>query len=206
VDTRIRPPVVVRAAVEPGRRRRWPWIVLVVLALFLSVFLGWLVTFDPLGPGTHTFAIRDRSVVHEPVDVDAFGNSGIIDTVRMERGMRFRYLVSIANEGPLPITITDVSAGSDQQIARHAVAMDTNTSDRDGTLEPFAPFTMPSDAIATLEMEVTVSNDVCYEPNSSTGWYTEPVTFRVLGITRHADVETRLEIRLAGTRQSSAGC
>ncbi|HEX9257104.1 MAG TPA: hypothetical protein VF907_02525, partial [Actinomycetota bacterium] len=40
--------------------------------------------------------------------VDAFGISGLINTVRVEKGTIFTYLVSIRNDGPVPVTIKDI--------------------------------------------------------------------------------------------------
>jgi hypothetical protein len=140
--------------------------------------------------------------VHHVRSIDGLGVSGRIETVRMERGMAFRCLVTIGNLGSLPVTILDVG-GNGGDTTRRVVAMDTDAGDPSRRLVPFAPFTMPKGGTSTLEMEVKVRDDVCYTPNSYTGWFEEPVTFRVLGLTRHMSVPTRLEIRVAGNRETS---
>ena len=76
--------------------------------------------------------------------------------------------------------------------------------DRRGVLGLGSPvggvaFSVGAGQTAGLTMQVHVAQDVCYPAGSDAAWYTEPVTYRVLGITRHAEVPMGTEIRLEGT-------
>jgi len=206
VDTRIRPPVVVRAAIEPERRRRWPWAVAVMVVAALAATLAWLVNVEPLGYGSSTFAVRDPRARATMGSVDAFDVTGQVATVPMKRGLVFHYDVSIRNDGPLSVTIVDVGSPSDLMTPRQVVAMKPDLyeggSVSDGYV-PFEPFDLPPGQEAGLRMEVRITQAACYAPGGYASWYREPVTYRIAGITRHADVETRLEVRLAGTRDTA---
>jgi hypothetical protein len=49
--------------------------------------------------------IRDPRVNASERNVDAFGASGLNNTVKVEKGTTFTYQVSIRNDGPIPVTI-----------------------------------------------------------------------------------------------------
>ena len=55
-------------------------------------------------------------------------------------------------------------------------------------------------------MEVRLGNDACLDRSGFTLWSSEPVTYRILGITRHSDVETGIEIRIEGKDGPTPGC
>lgn len=121
--------------------------------------------------------------------------------------MRFTYLVSIRNDGPVDIRIMDVGQRSPAgQVSRHIVAFRAVPgSPTLGTFAPFHPFTLAPGVEAGLRIEVDVTGSLCFGRHTSTAWWTEPVTFRVLGFpgfTRHTDVATGTEIRLVGDGQT----
>ena len=162
----------------------------------------WLSNIEPLARGSVTYAITQRGLHVERRDVDALGVTGTVQSFPMIRGMVFRYRFSITNTGRLPITIVGAGFPEPQGISTKVVAANPSLLDnsRPGSaFGPFAPFQLRPGGVAGLTMEVTVPRDACSAPGSFTSWYQEPVTYRVLGVTRHATVETGTEIRLEGT-------
>jgi hypothetical protein len=111
----------------------------------------------------------------------------------------------------VPVTITSVGESQPGDIVtRHVVAFRPNLYAGGSTsegFETFHPFEIAPGAEAGIEIEVRTSSDLCL---SDTGdgqtylsWFTEPITYRILGITRHAIIDTGNEIRLIGTEATS---
>ena len=141
-------------------------------------------------------------------NVDAFGLSGIVLEIPARPDMRFTYLISIRNDGSVPIQIRrvgDEPGYGRTSPPRHAVAMKMDPGAGPGIVDrgfqPFHPFTLKPGAEAGLEMAVAIDGNPCLTKRSYASWSWEPVTFRVfgsLGPTRHMDVPTNTEIRLVG--------
>ena len=114
MDTIVRPPEAPPDGPigSTAKHRRWPRQVagIVVALLLLAVVSGavWVSNVRPLGRGSFGSAIRDPRVKASEHQVDAFVVSGLINTVRVEKGTTFTYLVSIRNDGPVPVTIKDM--------------------------------------------------------------------------------------------------
>ena len=190
------------------------------MAVALSVILGvaliagfaWLANVEPLTRGHSGFPVRDPRVESSSRLVDAFGVVGLVNTVRVDPGTTFRYSVTIWNDGPLPVTIENVGDSGDGPISRRVVAFAANPypGGHPRTTAPFSPFRLDPDQGAFIEMEVRLGNDACLDRSGFTLWSSEPVTYRILGITRHSDVETghrdpdrgegRADARLLGGR------
>jgi hypothetical protein len=207
VKTLTRPPETpVRPRAVAEARRRWPRR-LVTIAVVVALIVGgiaavWLANVEPLATGPVTFPITQRGLRVERRDVDALGVTGTVQSLPMIRGMVFRYRFSLANTGRLPVTIVDVGFPQPHGISTHVVRANPSLLDdtRAGSgYGPFAPFRLPPGSVAGLTMEVDVARDACSAPGSFTSWYQEPVTYRVLDVTRHATVDTGTEIRLEGT-------
>ena len=130
--------------------------------------------------------------------IDALGVQGTVQTVAMRPDMTFRYRFSIQNTGRVPITIVDAGSQQPQDISTKVVSANPAVESSQGSdgFGPFAPFRLAPGQVAALTMHVHVASDVCYLKGTATVWYQEPVTYRVLGITRHAEVPTGTEIRL----------
>jgi hypothetical protein len=207
VKTLTRPPqtpVRPRAVAEAPRRwhRRLAAIGVLVVLVAAAVASIWIVNLEPVSTGPVGFAIAGHGLHVTHRDVDALGVQGSIQTVPMQRDMTFRYRFSITNTGPVPITIVDVGSQDPQQISTKLVAAKPALLAAPGPAEgfgPFAPFRLGPGEVAGLTMQVHVAPDVCYMQGSFAAWYEEPMTFRVLGITRHTVVNTGTEIRLEGT-------
>ena len=71
---------------------------------------------------------------------------------------------------------------------------------------PFTRFKLARGEEAFIQMEVPVSEDACIEGGGFVGWYAEPITYSIFGITRHSYVETRAEIRVEGKHRTATGC
>jgi hypothetical protein len=151
--------------------------------------------------------IRDRTVDTSTHDVDAFGVSGKVNSVHVDPGTTFRYDVTITNSGSFPATIEDIATDGGP-ISRRVVAFAANPyyGGEPRTLTPFQPFRLAPDQFAFIEMEVHVGDDACLDRTAYTLWSTEPVTYKILGITRHSDVDTRTEIRVWGKDGPTPGC
>jgi hypothetical protein len=207
MQTTIRPPIVVPALDVPPPRRRWPWIVLAEIVLASAAFLAWVMNEEPLARGSSVLSVSDPRVDVTVRHVDAFGSTGMINTVPIQRGTVFRYTITIRNDGRVPITILDAGWPSDEMLPRHVVAMKPDLYADGGRVDTgfvaFEPFELRPGVEAGLRMEVRVTEEACYDPGGSASWFSEPITYRILGITRHSDVETGLELRLRGTRDTS---
>ena len=211
MDTVVRPPEAPpgQPTVTGTARRRWPRrvgvgaLTLALLAIVAGVV--WVSNVEPLGPGSSAFAIRDPRVEASERPIDAFDVSGVVDTVKAEKGSTFRYVVSIRNDGPVAVTIKAVG-GDGGAISRRAVAVNLHPYENGSVFGPFAPFKLGRGEEAFIQMEVRVSEDGCIEGRGFVGWYAEPITYTIFGITRHSFVETGTEIRLGGARRTPTGC
>lgn len=214
MDTIVRPPEAPPDGPigSTAKHRRWPRRVagIVVALLLLAVVSGavWVSNVEPLGRGSFGSAIRDPRVKASEHQVDAFGVSGLINTVSVEKGTTFTYLVSIRNDGPVPVTIKDIGMKGGA-ITTRVVAMNPFPYENGGPSRGFVPFTafrLDPEQDAIIEMEAQVGANACVEGRGSTSWFQEPVTYTIFGITRHSSVETGTEIRLVGTHGTPNGC
>jgi hypothetical protein len=71
---------------------------------------------------------------------------------------------------------------------------------------PFAAFRLDPRQEAVIEMEAQVAANSCMEGPGYTSWFQEPITYSILGITRHSLVETGTEIRLESASRTPNGC
>jgi hypothetical protein len=210
VKTLTRPPQTpVRPRAVAEAPRRWPrWLAVIaaiVLLLLLVVGVVWVLNIEPLATGPERYGIRGRSRAVTTRDVDALGTTGRVQTLQMRPGMTFRYGFSITNTGRVPITIVNAGSTGQQDVSTTLVEANLSLERAPGLKQfgPFAPFGLGPGETAGLMMQVRVSPHACSGKGSSTTWYEEPVTYRVFGITRHAEVPTGTEIRLVGTDATS---
>jgi hypothetical protein len=206
VKTLTRPPqtpVRPRAVAEAPRRwpRRLAAIAMVVVLIVVGIAAVWLVNIEPLTTGREGYHVTGRGLRVTTRQIDALGVRGTVQTMPMVPNMTFRYRFSIANTGQLPVTIVDAGSQQPQDISTKVVAANLSMAASTGSdgFGPFAPFRLAPGETAGLTMQVDVAADVCYASGTATVWYEEPITYRVLGIMRHADVPTGTEIRLEGT-------
>jgi hypothetical protein len=214
VDTIVRPPEAPpELPVQTGtRRRRWPRrlaiVAIIVVAATLVSGLVWVTNVEPLGRGHMSTPVRDPSVRSSSRFVQAFGVSGLVNTVRVAPGSTFRYDVTISNDGSLPVTITEIGTPEGGDISRRviAVAYDHYPGGTPRATVPFSPFRLEPGSDAFIEMEVRLSDDTCLDRGGYYLWDSEPVTYKILGITRHSDVGTGTEIRVKSTEGPTPGC
>jgi hypothetical protein len=206
VNVLTRPPQTpVRPRAVADAPRRWPRrlavIAAVLMVLVVGVAIAWLANIEPLATGPEGYPATGRGLNVTIRQIDALGVQGTVQTVPMRPDMTFRYRFSIENTGRLPITIVDVGSHQPQNISTTVVSADLSmeSSPESDGFGPFAPFRLAPGQVAGLTMQVHVASDVCNAKGTATVWYQEPVTYRVLGITRHAEVPTGTEIRLEGT-------
>ena len=114
VDTIVRPPEAPPdgPTASTAKQRRWPrraaGVVVAILLLALVGYAIWVSNVEPLGRGSFGSGIQDPRVQASERSVDALGVSGLINTVKVQKGTTFTYLVSIRNDGPVPVTIKDI--------------------------------------------------------------------------------------------------
>jgi hypothetical protein len=72
-------------------------------------------------------------------NVDALGVSGLINTVKVEKGTTFTYQVSIRNDGPIPVTIKDIGMRGGA-ITTRVVAVNSHPYENGGSSRGFMPF------------------------------------------------------------------
>lgn len=173
--------------------------------MVLGIATVWIANIEPLAAGPERYPVTGHGLHVTRRQIDALGVTGTVQTVPMRPDMTFRYRFSIENTGALPITVLDGGSHEPQGISTTLVSANPalESAFGRGTFGPFAPFRLAPGQAAALTMQVHVPADACYANGSSAVWYEEPLTYRVLGVTRHADVPTGTEIRLQGTDATS---
>jgi len=206
VNVLTRPPQTpVRPRAVAEAPRRWPRRLAVIAGLVVVVVVivttVWIVNIEPLVTGPVGYPVTGNGLHVQIRQIDALGVQGTVQTVPMHPNMTFRYRFSIENTGRLPITIVDAGSRQPQDISTKVVAANLSMSSSPGSeaFGPFAPFRLAPGDVAGLTMQVHVAATACSAKGTATVWYQEPITYRVLGITRHAEVPTGTEIRLEGT-------
>jgi hypothetical protein len=89
--------------------------------------------------------------------------SGLINTVKVEKGTTFTYQVSIRNDGPIPVTIKDIGMRGGA-ITTRVVAVNSHPYENGGSSRgfmPFSAFRLDPDQEAIIEMAVQVGADAC---------------------------------------------
>ena len=217
MDTIVRPPQAPpdRPLSSGGRRRRWPWFVLLAICAFITVAAGialaWVANVEPLVRGSTTYGIADPGLRVRTHDIDGLGVSGMVEDVAAQPSMVFTYRISVRNDGPMPVTITSVGESRPGDVVtRRVVAFRPNLYTGGSTsqgFETFHPFEIAPGDEAGIEIEVRTSSDLCLSDTGAgqtyLSWFTEPITYRILGITRHTVIDTGNEIRLIGTDATS---
>ena len=211
MDTIVRPPEAPpEEPVSSGTGRRGPRrAILVAVILLVGVLTAagaWLVNAEPLGTGSFGFGVAD-SLHATYSDIDALGVSGRVIRIPAAPGLVFRYRFTVANAGSLPVSITDAGSRAQPSAVRTSVvAMKPNMSVGGAVAEgfvPFHPFQLDPGQQSGLEMEVRLADDYCSATGTFLSWYQEPISFRLLGINRRANVESGTEIELTGTASTS---
>jgi len=214
VDTIVRPPEAPPdgPTASTAKRRRWPRrpAGIVVLLLFVAIVGGiaWVSNVEPLGRGSFESAIQDPRANASERNVDAFGVSGLINTVKVGKGTTFTYQVSIRNDGPIPVTIKDIGMRG-AAVTTRVVAVNSHPYQNGGPSRgfmPFAAFRLDPAQEAFIEMGADVAANACVEGPGYTSWFQEPITYTIFGITRHSLVETGTEIRIEVARRTASGC
>jgi len=174
---------------------------IIVVAMVLGIGALWIANIEPVATGPERYGVSGHGLHVTTRKIAALGVTGTVQTVPMRPDMTFRYRFSIENTGGLPITVVDAGSHERQGITTTLVSANPalDTPGGPGTFGPFAPFRLPPGQAAALTMQVHVPADACYARDSYAVWYEEPLIYRVLGITRHAEVSTGTEIRLGGT-------
>jgi hypothetical protein len=101
VDTIVRPPEAPPdgPTASTTKHRRWPrrvaGIVVALLFLALVSFAVWVSNVEPLGRGSFGSGIQDPRVKASARYVDAFGASGLINTIKVEKGTTFIHVSSV---------------------------------------------------------------------------------------------------------------
>ena len=168
---RTRPPqtpVMPRSIADAPRRwpRRLAAVAILLAVTLIGLALVWVVNVEPLSRGSEGFAVNDPALRVHVRDVSAMGVTGSVQTIEARPGMRFQYRFSVRNDGPIPVTITDVGTDGTAGISRRVVAAKPDLS-LGGSLSrgyaPFEPFTLAPGAEAGVEMRVEVPTDICID-------------------------------------------
>jgi hypothetical protein len=209
VDTIVRPPTAPPTEPVEATRRRWPRRVSVAALVLALAIVGsgsvWVANHDPFSPGSIGFAPPRH--VSRVIEVDAFDRTGRVFVVRTSGPSVIRYRFSIRNDGPVAITIGRIGlTRSDQEdivITRFPVRLIPDLWRRNGdprlpSFEPWHPFTLQPDQEAAIEMEATLKQP-CLERGTHLSWWSEEISFSILGIPRTETFESDLEVRFVGT-------
>jgi hypothetical protein len=174
-----------------------------VLVVGLAVGSIWIANYEPLVQGSLGFGTLRRDV--KEVDVDAFDMRGTVFTVPTGRTATFRYRFSILNGGPVAVKINDIgSPPGDGDLTRHAIRVIPDVWADDGVIgpppeEPWHPFMLRPGGEAVVVMEAAYDGR-CMHRADDVSWYWEPISFSILGVSRHAYLESGVEVRFTGDR------
>jgi hypothetical protein len=185
---------VVRAAVEPERRRRWPWIVVATFVTVLAAGGVYLARYDPIVAGASGWNSDPRPT--RTFDLSALTSSiERVDCYDASRPIEIRYRFSFANEGPIPVTILGAgrSGGFPEQPMR--VIPDMYATSR-ARWEPFHPFELKPGHEASIEMRLMVEDPL--DRSGSVRLEEGFVRFRVMGLKKTSAFVAPYGILLAG--------
>jgi hypothetical protein len=135
--------------------------------------------------------------------IDADAPDGLSFTqyrVAVADGGTFRYLFTVTNTAPIPVTVS---------VDRHPVTWGPSIDqwwidEQDGGRRPTvsAPYTIPAHGMAAVLIEARMHG--CLEPGDLTSFGTVPLTFETLGVLdRHVDVVLPISIQITGPRGTS---
>jgi hypothetical protein len=168
-----------------------------VLALATGSVTWFLSNYEPLRFDGGGFGIRPyEAVVHESQAPSPPGPVGTFTRYRVAvgPGERVGYAVSIHNPAPFPVEIVSVEPID----ARVLPVVGVRILPGQG-LEPATetlPFTIAPHEWAAVHVEFAAP---CLDEATLYPVRTMPVTFRMLGVTRHADIALPMTIRFTGS-------
>jgi hypothetical protein len=174
-------------------------VLVVVIAGALIGGRAWLRSRDFLDIGN---SARVPSPSHEE-SVDTPDGPRKVAVVPYRDGAQAVYGLSIRNDGPLSVKVTEVDTPEppDESVFMFRTVA-VRMADREGpetrATAPFRPFTLKKDHQRYVEVVGQLGDCEHYEPGSSETLDSQPVKFKVLGQTLTNDVvlPTRVEFRI----------
>jgi hypothetical protein len=116
----------------------------------------------------------------------------------------FTYMVSIRNDGPVPITIRGLSPEEGDRVQLVGMVPDVWASGRvSHETQPFQPFELRSEGEAALEFQVRTPREACMPAGTATSSYTQPIEFTVFGVAREQAVDAGVQIVLRGSNATA---
>jgi hypothetical protein len=117
---------------------------------------------------------------------------------------RFRYRLSIHNEGPIAVRIEHIGSLRSElpaalRIVPVKVIPDLSASNDYYSFEPWHPFVLRPGDDAAIEMLLTYDNDICFPKGDSESMWPLPVNYRVLGVSRQTQFEVDPDVHVVGT-------
>ena len=191
------PPLTGRA------RRRWvPVGLIAVLALLLLGFGLFLANYDPLCHEvcTGVSGVHGSTVTRLGEFVAPNGETFTAYRSQHVPGRKFSFWVTLSNQGPWGVTIIGVGSRALRfdPLAVERVQIQPETGNPH--LRAFRPFSLAPHDREFVDVLVTMRMRGCLGEGSQTTIGSVPVTFRVLGITRHTTVFLPDSITLVGRR------
>jgi hypothetical protein len=201
--------VDVTAAAEPrelatltvggiSRRGIGLMIAMIVILALIGVTAAWLANYEPLVSDGGVFAVRPLHAIVDQIEADApNGTSFTQYRITVPNGGTFRYLFTVTNTAPMPVTIS---------VDPHPVTWGPSIDgwwidEQDGGRRPTtsAPYTVPSHGMAAVLIEGRMHG--CLEPGDLTSFGTVPLTFTSFGVVeRHTDVLLPISIQITGPK------
>jgi hypothetical protein len=208
MDTDVRTPIPSLPTPKPasgGRRSRLLVASAILVTTTFVAGLVWLANLEPISQGSTGYDLRmglptSMARTASVQVVEAFGVDGRVLSVRAEPDAVFTYMVSVRNDGPVPITIRGLSPEEGDRIQVVGMVPDIWASGRvSNETQPFHPFSVSPDGEAALEFQVRIPREACRARGTTTSWYTLPLEYTVLGIEREQVVDLGVEVVLRGT-------
>jgi hypothetical protein len=186
---------------RPSRRRWIAWGALFGAVAILATAMGlFLTNYDPLCHQDCTgFGGASGPTVRRLGDFTApSGESFTAYRAQHVPGKELRIVFTLSNEGPFGITITHVGFGPGYLHWLSMERVQTRPESGNQSLSPFRPFSLS--AREYVDVFVTLRMTGCLGQSTQTQIGSIPVTFRVLGFTRHTTVSLPESIVVAGRR------
>jgi hypothetical protein len=176
------------APIEPSPRRRWLRIgvvtVLTTLALVLLVGAVWATNYEPLGADSSAVGVRPGDAIVDRVDATAPGGSSFTEyRLRLDDSEVFRYLFWLHNDGPIPVTLTEVGRAEGDHFALEVERVRVGPALGSDHPSSELPYVVPAHGYVAVEISERFTG--CLEPSTQLGFGVVPVAYETLGLFRH---------------------
>lgn len=185
MDTLAPAPPLAPDVAADTRRRRWPWVTSIVLAVALSAMFLWLLNWEPLGAQSTVFSAYPPDRMIARIDADPALPSLAQDRLSLGKEEEFGYLFWLHNDSPFPITITGVGTEEGSTELHYTKVRLGPASNSAPTAHPTSslPYTLSPGADAAIEVRMYIEG--CIEDRMTIGISGVPISYEMFGLIHH---------------------